>query len=79
MKEVPEEWLMSVLIPIYKNGCSSDPGNYRGIALMSACAKRFNWMLLVHVRVVLDQHLRYNQNGFKPLRSTAQHVSAIRR
>ena len=78
-KEVPEEWLMSVLIPIYKKGCASDPGNYRGIALMSACAKLYNRMLLVRVRVVLDQHLRYNQNGFRPLRSTAQHVLSIRR
>ena len=78
-KEVPTEWLISVLIPIYKKGSASDPGNYRGIALMSACAKLYNRMLLVRLRVVLDQRLRYNQNGFRPLRSTAQHVLAVRR
>ena len=78
-KSVPTEWLLSVLIPIYKKGSASDPGNYRGIALMSACAKLYNRLLLVRLREVLDQHLRYNQNGFRPLRSTAQHVLAVRR
>ena len=66
-------------IPIYKKGSASDPGNYRGIALISACARLYNRMLLDRLRTVLDQHLRYNQNGFRPLRSTAQHVLAVRR
>ena len=70
-KEVAAEWLISVLIPIYKKGGASDPGNYRGIALMSACAKLYDRMLLVRLRSVFDQHLRYNQNRFRPLRSTA--------
>ena len=78
-KSVPTEWLLSVLIPIYKKGDAGDPGNYRGIALMSACAKLYNRLLLVRLRSVLDSHLRYNQNGFRPLRSTAQHVLAVRR
>jgi hypothetical protein len=36
-------------------------------------------MLLERIRKVLDVHLRINQNGFRKLRSTAQHVLAIRR
>ena len=78
-KAVPSEWLISVLVPIYKKGSASDPGNYRGIALMSACAKLYNRLLLDRLRPILDQRLRYNQNGFLLLRSTAQHVLAVRR
>ena len=46
---------------------------------MSAYAMLYNRLLLDMLRAVLDQHLRYNQNGFRPLRSTAQHVLAVRR
>jgi hypothetical protein len=41
-KKVPLEWLMSVLIPVFKKGDSTDPNNYRGIALMCVCAKLYN-------------------------------------
>ena len=51
----------------------------RGIALMGVCAKLHNRLLLERLRNVLDGHLRINQNGFRQLRSTAQHVLAVRR
>ena len=78
-KSVPVEWLVSVLIPVFKKGSASDPGNYRGIALMCTCAKLYNKMLLERLRSVLDSHLRINQNGFRQLRSTAQQVLSVRR
>ena len=78
-KTVPAEWSISLLIPVFKKGDSSDPNNYRGIALMSVCAKLYNRLLLERLRSVLDPHLRTNQNGFRKLRSTAQHVLSLRR
>ena len=78
-KSVPLEWLISLLIPVFKKGDSSDPNNYRGIALMCVCAKLYNRLLLERLRTVLDPHLRISQNGFRQLRSTAQHVLALRR
>ena len=44
--------------------------HYRGIALMSTCAKLYNRLLLGQIR---------DQNGFRPLRSAGQHVLAWRR
>ena len=55
------------------------PINYRGIALMSTCAKLYNRLLLGRIRDGLDSHLRPNQNGFRPLRSAGQYVLAWRR
>ena len=41
-KAVPNEWHISLLIPVFKKGNPSMCTNYRGIALMSACAKLYN-------------------------------------
>jgi hypothetical protein len=45
LKTVPNEWHVSLLIPIYKKGDPSQCNN-RGIALMSVCAKLYNRILL---------------------------------
>jgi len=78
-KTVPNEWHISLLVPVFKKGNPSMCTNYRGIALMSTCAKLYNRLLLGRIRDGLDSHLRQNQNGFRPLRSTGQHVLAWRR
>ena len=76
---VPPEWHLSALIPIPKKGDLSLRNNYRGIVLMSIPAKLYNRILLSRIRNALDSHLRNNQNGFRPHRSTTQHVLALRR
>ena len=75
----PDQWLTSLLIPIHKKGEISDCNNYRGIALMSIAAKLFNRILLMRIRSILDSHLRTNQNGFRPGRSTTQQILCMRR
>ena len=78
--DAPEELLLARLIAIFKNkGSATDANNYRGIALMSLCAKLRNKMLLLRIRPHLDPLLRENQNGFRPRRGTTQHVLALRR
>ena len=78
-KTVPAEWHTSVIVPVFKKGDSSICNNYRGIALMSVYAKLYNRILFVRLRNTLEKHLRPNQNGFRPLRSTSQQVLALRR
>ena len=76
----PDELLLARLIAIFKNKSSAtDANNYRGITLMSLCAKLRNKMLLLRIRPHLDPLLRANQNGFRPCRGTTQHVLALRR
>ena len=46
---------------------------------MCVCAKLSNRLLPERLRDVLDKYLRHNQNSLRQLRSTAQHVLAVRR
>ena len=75
----PGEWLESILVPVFKKGSAAETNNYRGIALMSLIAKLFNRMMGDRLREGPDKQLLYTQNGFRPLRSTSQHVLATRR
>ena len=43
--KVPEEWSTIEIAPLLKQGDPSDPGNYRGIALISCIAKLFTSIL----------------------------------
>ena len=39
--EIIPEWLISYIVPIHKGGAKSDPGNYRGVSLLSCLGKFF--------------------------------------
>ena len=69
----------SLIIPLPKSGDLGLTTNYRGIALSAIIAKTINRMLLNRVQPHLEPHLRTNQNGFRPGRSTTAHILAIRR
>ena len=75
----PNQWAELDLIPIPKPGDLTTPENYRGITLMSIMAKLVNKMILNRIQEKLDPHLRPNQNGFRPKRSTTSHILALRR
>ena len=78
-EDKPDQWSIIDLIPIPKQGDLSDTGNYRGIALSAVMAKLTNKMILNRIQPPIDKELRPNQNGFRPGRSTAAHVLALRR
>ena len=77
--EKPQQWPDINLIPLPKSGDLSYTTNYRGIALSAVVAKMVNKMLLLRIQPKLDSHLRPNQNGFRPKRSTTAHILALRR
>ena len=79
MESPPGQWLKSLIIPIHKKGDTSDPENYRGIALMSPTAKLLNRFLLDRIKPHIDPLLRPNQNGFQPASSTIKQVLVLRR
>ena len=77
--EKPDQWSECDLKPLPKSGDLSKTDNYRGIALSSIPAKLVNRMILNRIQPKIDPHLRPNQNGFRPGRSTVSHILALRR
>ena len=76
---IPEQWTEINLLPIPKSGDLSQTGNYRRINLSSQVAKIVNKMILNRILPKIDSHLRPNQNGFRPGKSTTTHILALRR
>ena len=46
MGEVPEDWRLASVTPIYKKGCREDPGNYRPVSLTSVLGKIMEQIVL---------------------------------
>jgi len=75
----PDQWSIGNLIPLSKSGDLIEYSNYRGIMLSSVASKLTNKMILNRIQSEIDDHLRPNQNGFRPGRSTTAHTLALRR
>ena len=75
----PAQWSISNIVPVPKKGDLSKAGNYRGISLNAIAAKLVNRLILNRIQPKLDEHLRPNQNGFRPGRSTQSQILALRR
>ena len=58
-------WKMNFLVTIFKKGDSSDPNNYRGIAIGSSVCKLFSLILLdrLEKRVILEKPITPNQSS----------------
>ena len=59
--EVPEDWRLASVTPIYKKGCKEDPGNYRPVSLTSVPGKVMEQVVLREI----TQHVRDNR-GIRP-------------
>jgi hypothetical protein len=65
--EFPSDWKVAIICPIYKGkGSPQEPGNYRGISLLSVLGKIFSGILAGRLRDWLSNHevLSEFQAGF---------------
>ncbi|KAK0682480.1 LIN1 transcriptase, partial [Pygoscelis papua] len=69
--EVPDDWRLANVMPIYKKGRKEDPGNYRPVSLISVPGKIMErFILRALTRQVRDnQGIRPSQHGFMKGRS----------
>ena len=75
---VPSAWRNSLIVSIPKKGNSTALDNQRGISLMCTSAKLLNKVLLNRLLPVINPELLNLQSGFRPGRSTAEQVVALR-
>ena len=81
MKEgrLPKAWKEATVVPIYKKGPRSDPGNYRPVSLTSTCGKLMERI----IRKYLLQHFDNNnllspeQHGFRQGRSCTTQLLSV--
>jgi len=48
-EEMPRKWNTAILCPIFKNGGTLDPTNYRGISLLDNCYKILSTLILERI------------------------------
>ena len=72
----PTTWTVNYLKPIHKKGKTTDPNNYRGLAIGSAFGKLFIIILLNRLTKYIDHKklISPNQIGFMKGSSTSDHV-----
>ena len=63
----PVSWTEGIVIPIYKQGCCTDPNNYRGITLNRCLGKLFCHVLNTRISNFLEHKsfLKKEQAGFR--------------
>ena len=74
---VPEQWTIGKIKPIYKNKSDSlDPSNYRPITILSCLGKLFTAVLNDRLCSFLEDNnlLNENQAGFRKHHSTTDHI-----
>ena len=69
--EVPEDWRLASVTPIYKKGCKEDPGNYRPVSLTSVPGKIMEQIVLREItrHMQVNRGIRPSQHGFTKGRS----------
>ena len=74
---IPNEWLQGIISPIYKNeGDKANPGNYRGITILSCFGKLFTAVLNNRLNNYLENMnlLCEEQAGFRKNYGTTDHI-----
>jgi hypothetical protein len=77
-EKMPEDWLTSLLCPIFKKGDPLVCENYRGISLLCICYKVFSKILYKRLVPYVDNIVGEYQCGFCTGKSTVDHIFGLR-
>ena len=75
--KVPEEWLIGLILPLYKSkGDRADANNYRGITLLSCFGKLFTSVLNSRLYAFCEENsiIKELQAGFRHGYATTDHI-----
>ena len=76
LRDLPSEWKLSIVAPIFKKGAFSDPANYRPIAFTCNCCKILESIIANDILNFLYEHKLINkhQHGFLKRNSTSTNL-----
>lgn len=77
-EQLPDEWKVGIIVPLYKKGDKLDCSNYRGITLLNIAYKVFANVLYRRLLPFAEENVGEYQSGFRANRSTTDQVFAIR-
>ena len=73
--QLPEQWKVSKIVPIFKKGCKTKIENYRPIANLCSTSKVFEKLILKQIQYLENKNkldlTGKRQHGFKKNKSTA--------
>lgn len=76
-EKLPEDWLKSEIVLIFKKGKKDEIKNYRPISLIPHLYKLFVQVILMRIDPLLDEHQPENQAGFRRDYSTSDNLFVI--
>lgn len=79
IERIPKDWARGLIFPLFKDGDVRVPDNYRGITLLSVVGKIYTSVLNSRVTKWCEKFgiLSEEQAGFRPGRSTVDHIFAV--
>ena len=77
-KQIPNEWKIAIVVPVFKKGDKAACANYRGISLLVIAFKVPEAVLKNRLEPADAKNARENQAGFKPERDCRDQIFSIR-
>jgi hypothetical protein len=77
-EELPDQWKVSIIVPIHKKGDKTDCNNYRGISLLLTSYIILSNILLSRLGTYIDEIIGDHQCGFRRNKSTTDQIFCIR-
>ncbi|KAA3672426.1 uncharacterized protein DEA37_0008672 [Paragonimus westermani] len=78
-EEVPRDWCLSTVIPVFREGARSLCDNHRSISLVSVASTLLTGLILRRLTKPRESQIREEQAGFRSGRGCVDHIFTLRR